>query len=912
MSIYVSAIANYSDPVPESFSLEHIIDTIRGDLHRDLVLDIRAATSKAEVTELKKGLSQFFPTVELFDHNRLAADSNITGIVQFDIDVQDNTRTDFNRMKQRVMTIPETIYAFKSPSGGLKFGILTDFIKYPDDSLQALKVRYQQAYTLAQRHVGQFVTLEYDTSMEAPKFPCYLSWDTQAYYNGDCAVLTVNDQCTYETPAYSETVQDVSAEQIEALLAYIPTGLSYAERLPINFAVLGAIGSAGIPLLFNHWATDSRDKLLGDLNAQRDRVEYGNVGHLVNVAKQHGYQPITGRARRKLTAIPTDVQFDPLLPVGAGMALLQAKVQHFFDTGTDTFLNISTGAGKTEAILPYLRNPPPGKRILVLVPTHDLADEIKQRIGKRVNHIKGKFELCEFPSLIQTYQEAGVAMPAKQCMNDYCLYAGECRYIRQFDDFHARVRIMTHDEFVNAPPAWLYGSKGNMPRQGGWKPDYVVIDENWIDKTDFVETLETDYPSIRNIINDLLNGDDLINAVERHCAQVLRDDLAMDKVRDQLPAFESAQQYITDMREIDHLPFSAILRRIHDYIIHRDDTLLDPIRLVGKRLCYSKISTVAKRYRNVPTLYLDATADERVVKTLIPGVEYHTIKIKPNAGVNLYQAENFNCSKGWLSDPEHLNQTIRGIQVLTQKYNRVGLISYKSLEDISNDFDALLAKQCGIQIYGHFGDLRGIDQFKDVDCLLIVGRQLMPEYELAGYVAAVYGDCDLATEFADVPVRMKDGSAMALNSRRYLDDRVTSIKNHFNDSETKQAIGRGRLIHGCSKDVYLFSNESLGSDIEVTGFIALDDFIEPAPITQLKAIGYCQNKSADLKQLGFTTNKVKKDRDGIDQQLASAGIEKRTLTVVGSNRMKRQREYYVHSLEKLERDLVGAGYRVAA
>lgn len=366
------------------------------------------------------------------------------------------------------------------------------------------------------------------------------------------------------------------------------------------------------------------------------------------------------------------------------------------------------------------------------------------------------------------------------------------------------------------------------------------------------------------------------------------------------------------MRESDPLPFSPILRRIHDYIIQRDETLLDPIRLIGKRLYFSKISTVADRYRDIPTLYLDATADERIVKTLIPGVDCHRIKIKPNDGINLYQAENFNCSKGWLSDPDHLNQTIRGIQQLTQKYDRVGLISYKSLEDYSNEFDRWLAKECGIQIYGHFGDLRGIDQFKDVDCLIIVGRHLMPEQELAAYAAAVYGDYDLEAEYMDVPVRMKDGSAMALNSRRYLDDRVASIKNHFNDSETKQAIGRGRLIHGCPKDVYLFSNESLGPDIEVTGFFTLDDFIEPEPVTQLKTIGYCPNKPADLKKLGYSANKIKKDRSGIDHQLTSAGIEKQSLTLIDTSRNKRQREYYVHCPDKLEQGLADAGYRIAA
>lgn len=908
MSIYVSAIGHYADPEPESYTLEHIIDTIRSDCHKDLVLAIPTADTKEEVIDLKKGLSQFFPTLQMFDRNRLADDSILTGIVQFDIDVQDNTRTDFDQLKQQVMTIPEVVYAFKSPSGGLKFGVLTDFEK-GDDSLQVLKARYKQAYTLAKQHVGQFVTVEHDENMEKVKFPCYLSWDEAAFYNPDAKVLTVNDQCVYEPPAYSESVQDVSHEQIEALLQYIPTGLPYDERLTINFAVLGTMGAAGISLLYNHWTTDNRDKLARDLESQGASIEYGNVGHLINVAKQHGYKPATGRARRKLKATPTDFEFDPLLSVDEGMTLLNQKVQHFFDTGADTFLNISTGAGKTEAMLSFLRNPPEGKRILMLVPTHALAEEIKQRIGKRVNHIKGKEALCEATGLLKTYQDAGVAMPAKQCMQDNCLYAGSCRYIRQFDDFHARVRIMTHDEFVNAPPAWLYGSKGDMPRKGGWKPHYIIIDENWMDKTDHWDTMESDYPSIRNIINDLLNEHSLIESVERHHRQILKDHITMRKAGIPIP-FRSSAQYINDVQKDKRLPHSAVLNRLHDYVIHRDDTLLSPIRLIGKRLCYSELNSVAKRYRDVPTLYLDATADERVVKTLLPHVNYHGIKIKPNDGIKLYQAENFNVSKGWLQDKDHFQQLVTAIQTLIAPYDKVGLITYKTIKDVSDDFDCWLADQCGIQIKGHFGDLRGMDNFKDVDCLLIVGRHLIPEGELESYAAALFGECDMDADFVDVPVRMKDKPAMAVNSRRYLDDRVNSVKNHFNDSETKQAIGRGRLIHGCAKDVYFFSNESMGADIEVTDFFTIDQVIEPEPVTALKAIGYCQNKPASLKQLGLTDNRIKKNRDSIDQMITDAGIEKITLTVVGANRVKRQREYFVYDKIKLQQHLMDTGFRI--
>ena len=56
-----------------------------------------------------------------------ALDATPTGIIQFDIDLQGNEDTDFDDLKQMVITVPECIYALRSPSGGLKFGILTDF-----------------------------------------------------------------------------------------------------------------------------------------------------------------------------------------------------------------------------------------------------------------------------------------------------------------------------------------------------------------------------------------------------------------------------------------------------------------------------------------------------------------------------------------------------------------------------------------------------------------------------------------------------------------------------------------------------------------------------------------------------------------------------------------------------------------
>src|SRR5690606_12540923 len=123
-----------------------IIDQIKGDSLKQLVEQIQQAGTGA--AELKSQLPVMVPTLCFYGENRFTDKAQITGIVQFDVDTKDNPGIDIDHVQRLVIAKPETVYCFKSPRQGLKFGILTDFTKNEGDSVHTTKQRYKAAYAL--------------------------------------------------------------------------------------------------------------------------------------------------------------------------------------------------------------------------------------------------------------------------------------------------------------------------------------------------------------------------------------------------------------------------------------------------------------------------------------------------------------------------------------------------------------------------------------------------------------------------------------------------------------------------------------------------------------------------------------------------------------------------------------------
>ncbi len=903
-NIYVSYLESlYADKVV-TVTLDKIIPRIRSGEFKAQVERIRAESDEEKQRILKLQIPVFFPCLVLNNTENAYCDKTVVnGIIQFDIDTKDNDADlDIKKLRSDLLKLEEIAYLFYSSRKGLKFGIKSDLVHNISDGVDSLKSRFTQAYEIIEAYLHNQLsefTIKYDDNANH-KLACLLSHDSDAYFNPDCNVFKVNEKCIYKKPELrlqSNLPEDAS--RVEEFLSYIPRDLGYHERLPVNAAVINALGNSALPLLEAHWSTTNRKKLKKDLIDQLRKTGSGsfkpNFGILVNLAKQHGWAPITGTSRNKQVPHVSKEELPPLLsPIDASLKLT-AIINAFLADKQSRFINFSTGAGKTYTVLRILEEMSWKIKIIYLVKSHALAEEIRKTFHSirrersanrtfaenlssksRLTHLKGRRLLCENDSVDKAL------VPVEFCRGgtddgESCLYQAECKYTLQFNGIE-NIRVMTHNEYVNQPAKYFNGiTADDEPSNTIWSPDYLIIDEDIFKvEDDACETRNSRFSSVAEIITSVRNGKELKEAIMEHKVAIFLD--AVHNNPDPPPNFKINTESIS-RQEMSAEKYSELFKNITFYAMSEETNYLNGMRVVDDKIIQSVIKTVAPRYRDIPTLFLDATASESIVKKLLPDVEFHSISVKSKDDINLYQLQNKTFTKKQLKQEGVLADVIFGLQKLTEKYTTngktVGLITHKTIKDKKinklletagfEDFDAYLANELGIEDFAHFGGLRGLNKLNDVDCLIILGRYCLPPSVIESHTWAIFNEAggdwrNDSFTYAKSPVRMKDGTVFNHKSQIYINDKKRAVSEHYSLSETQQAIGRGRMIHGKAKDIYYFSKEYLGSDIEVTRFFSYEEFFSRAIIDDKfkiikadKLAGAIEAGFFDAKQASMTT-----------------------------------------------------------
>ncbi|RKT25809.1 RAD3-like DEAD/DEAH box helicase [Paraburkholderia sp. RAU2J] len=950
-SIYLSTAESIFRTPTKIVSLDEIIPIIRSAAHKATIESVRRAQSKSEKHGIKqKSLPVFYPSATFDEDGKVRA---ATGIIQFDIDVSDNENLDFDALKREVSMHPACLYAFLSPDRGLKFGIRTDFARLEDEDTDAMLERFRQAYRLCLEEVVVSCSIQFniDTAMQTLRQSCYFSHDPDAIFRPDCGIVSLNARYEYRPVVYARA-DDAGLAEIELALAAIPTKLSYHDRLPVNLCVLAMIGEAGIPVLKAHWQTDDPRKLDRQLRDQLKGARFGTIALLWAVARKHGYKPPTGKQRWSVKPEPCDLVLEPLATPGEATEKLRSIVRHFVDTKQSQFVNVSTGAGKTETVLKtIIEYVPDDIKLLILVPTHKLGKEVVERFKrlrqqrvenainlkervriKRVIPIEGRDRACQNQEQLKIFKDKSVSMPWEFCSN-HCGMHGDCSYTQQFDDPLSNIRIMTHDEWRNEQSAWFSGRRrvdGTYePRRGrnAWTPDLIVIDEDFVRIGEVIsEITSTTFPSLGLVIESVKKGVSLKDAVWMHREQVLSD--SGKNVRIPLPPFTGAADYVKAVeRNRSRESYSPILDRLATYCRYEETNYLNGLWVENDSLHFLPVRLAAKRYKDVPTLYLDATASETVVRKLLPDVQFHRIPVKQKDEIRLFQLSDGTFSRKSLNDPAKVEMVINGLKSIVSRYKNVGLITYQKTES-DPMFYKTLANALGVSHAGYFKNLRGLNEFEDVDCLLIVGRFRLPPIASRNYVRAIFGeDVTSVPQYGDLPVRMKDGRTVTLNTYVAENDFHQAIHDHFSLAETLQAVGRGRLIHGARKDIYVFSNENLTTDTEIAEFFTYEQcfgsrskikakpvvpLIPPEIINRIKQRGYLQDIEGELvDQLNLTESQVKRNRNKIRIELAALGLTRRGVTIRYGNGTTGSRNYLVSDdTHKLRQALAEKGERL--
>jgi hypothetical protein len=124
---------------------------------------------------------------------------------------------------------------------------------------------------------------------------------------------------------------------------------------------------------------------------------------------------------------------------------------------------------------------------------------------------------------------------------------------------------------------------------------------------------------------------------------------------------------------------------------------------------------------------------------------------------------------------------------------RTLVVTYKSIE-------AAFAGIPGVEV-AHFNAIAGLDIYRNVDLLIVIGRPLPGTDGVASLSAAVFGHVPEGSyQGVRKGVRMRSGAVRGISVRTHTDAQAEALRAAICDDEVIQAIGRGRGVNRTQAD----------------------------------------------------------------------------------------------------------------
>ena len=143
----------------------------------------------------------------------------------------------------------------------------------------------------------------------------------------------------------------------------------------------------------------------------------------------------------------------------------------------------------------------------------------------------------------------------------------------------------------------------------------------------------------------------------------------------------------------------------------------------------------------------------------------------------------------------HLAQGRRGL-----------VITYK---DIEKDFEGIE----GVEV-AHFGAIEGIDRWRDVDVVVIIGRPLPRPDDIERMAAAITGQPVIAGPMVQQHVTILAGrlAGQIIKRRIYATPEAEMVRQAVTEAAIVQAVGRARGVNrtkDCPVEVYLILDDTV-------------------------------------------------------------------------------------------------------
>jgi len=523
----------------------------------------------------------------------------------------------------------------------------------------------------------------------------------------------------------------------------------------------------------------------------------------------------------------------------------------------------TTGLGKTQGIVNAVSKNR-DKRFEIYVTTHKLAEEIYDSlkkedknissiiIGGRSHEMNGE-TLCEKHGLANVVARKGGNVFSSMCTNPKtqpCHKYDKCEYINQYKKRY-RVKIYTH-EHLKLPRTFLDNDY----------PDYVIIDESFF--RTMIETYENipvdiiQYIKHRKLANQihyaLIKGYPLLTYLRKKFRAELLPTIkqTIKKTAPNIPLITPETSEIEAKKALKNINMEGqklkiLLENLHSELIefpkreHSQSVRYheNMIRFVNRHEITRFIIPEEEfspengttdnniEARQIPILLIDADYEKEIAQVFFPSIRSWTIYAQLNIDVVQVNSTTNATSRFMLDDDKsHLNEIQFVIDNICENEEVliIGPSRVVGNDNTSTQSLLKLPKNCKFE---HFGNLRGIDEYKDYNMVIIIGRLEYPTPVVEDYAAALWWDTPeelLLSQKLTSEVRgysYKYGK-MGVNVSVHPDWQVQLIMEHLREREILQAIGRIRAVHSdVTKSVYILSNLVL--DLEVDHLTSMKD-----------------------------------------------------------------------------------------
>jgi hypothetical protein len=534
-------------------------------------------------------------------------------------------------------------------------------------------------------------------------------------------------------------------------------------------------------------------------------------------------------------------------------------------------LKASAGIGKTTKLAEELAKRPElieEFHIHFYVARHDLTEKLAATIpGSRI--MRGRSfgagddePMCRRHQAAEKIARAGLPVFENICRREdgACPHFEACDWVRQWRDHAPGVRILPHAFLI-------------LPKPLGMPPaDLVIVDESVVQtvtgSTSFTPCRITKHQFRPGHVDQCMAHDRTADAVAvaiqaggAELAQARDLDLTAERLREAAKFEEGGD---TAPRIGPGLSDAAIMKRVDEWERSEGGRLAKFYRALAaeidlprdavhgielKRDCPVKVkkdeALVDERQDrvfvhwlrrvmvpvNAALLLIDADASLAVNRRIFGDrLEEQSIRVRRNAHViqvHSTRSAKYRLTAGGPDADRMLRQVRALIERESREGKRVLVVTYKAVRCLltgeNPEDDIGPYGRCGTAAVAHFGNIRGSDDFKDCDTVVVIGRYQPPVHAVESAARALWasdpeplrllaGDGRWSTETRGYTLRTGERSGVEIE--RHPDDRAQLVLELMREAETVQSVDRLRLVHRTGPGrVLLISN--LPVDVEV-------------------------------------------------------------------------------------------------